>query len=116
MAKAASAKKSPAPKSAAKGKPLTKNELISELATRTGATKTDVEGLLNSLAKVASDNLRRGNGFNVPGIARLKIRATAARPARPGRNPATGESITIAAKPAGKKVVAAVDADLRSAV
>jgi DNA-binding protein HU-beta len=41
----------------------------------------------------------------VPGLGKLIVRKTPARPARKGRNPATGEEIMISAKPAGKKLV-----------
>jgi DNA-binding protein HU-beta len=43
-------------------------------------------------------------GANLPGLGKLTLKRTPRRPARPGRNPATGEAITIPAKPAGKKL------------
>jgi DNA-binding protein HU-beta len=44
-------------------------------------------------------------GANLPGIGKLVLKKTLRRPARMGRNPATGEEIKIAAKPAGKKLI-----------
>ncbi|MFW5750076.1 MAG: HU family DNA-binding protein [Planctomycetota bacterium] len=44
-------------------------------------------------------------GANLPGLGKLVLKKTPRRPARMGRNPATGEEIKIAAKPAGKKLV-----------
>jgi nucleoid DNA-binding protein len=44
-------------------------------------------------------------GAPIPGLGKAVVRKTKARPARKGRNPLTGEEITIKAKPAGKKLV-----------
>lgn len=44
-------------------------------------------------------------GATLPGLGKLVVRKTPRRPARMGRNPATGEAIKIAAKPAGKKLI-----------
>lgn len=44
-------------------------------------------------------------GATLPGLGKLVLRKTPRRPKRLGRNPATGETITIAAKPAGKKLL-----------
>ena len=43
-------------------------------------------------------------GANLPGVGKLVLKKTPARPARKGRNPATGEEIMIPRKPAGKKL------------
>ncbi len=44
-------------------------------------------------------------GATLPGLGKLVLRKTPRRPARQGRNPATGETITIGPKPAAKKLV-----------
>ena len=63
----------------------------------------DVLGVLTSL--MAADLSKKGCGeFNFNGLMKLKTVNKPATKARPGRNPFTGEAITIKAKPASRKV------------
>ena len=48
--------------------------------------------------------LKRGSRVRIPDLGILQVRTRPARPARMGRNPATGESIQIKASPASKRV------------
>lgn len=115
---AAAAKKAPAKKpaakpaaSAAKSAPaitekMTKTAILNELAERTQLSRKQVGSVIDELEALIERHIRkRGVGeFTLPGL--LKIRAVK-RPAtkkRPGRNPATGEEIMIAAKPATIRV------------
>jgi len=61
--------------------------------------QTTVEELINVLIKYAPV------GASLPGLGKLLLKKTPRRPARPGRNPATGEEIMLKPKPAGKKLV-----------
>ncbi len=107
-ARKAKAKRS-APKKAAKGaitKKLTKSGILNELAGGTGLTRKQVGSVLDELESLIGRHIsKRGVGeFTLPGL--LKVRAVK-RPAtkkRMGRNPATGEEIVIAAKPASIRV------------
>lgn len=72
---------------------MTKTQTIATLAEKTGMKKTDVSSVLDELANLAY--AEAANGFLVPGIGKLVL---VQRPQRQGRNPATGESITIPAK------------------
>jgi DNA-binding protein HU-beta len=72
---------------------MTKTQTIATLAEKTGLKKTDVSNLLDELANLAY--AEASNGFLVPGIGKLVL---VQRPQRQGRNPATGETITIPAK------------------
>jgi len=74
---------------------MTKAQLLDNLAKTTGLTKKDVGGLLDSLATLAYKEVKKGGEFVVPGFGKL---VKAKRKARMGRNPATGETIKIAAK------------------
>jgi len=84
-------------------KPLTKSAILQELASQTQLTKKQVTDVFEALGGLVKRELgKKGSGVvTVPGIA-LKIKKVVrkARPARPGRNPATGEPMMIAAKPA----------------
>ncbi len=74
-------------------KPLTKSEIIVKLAEQNDLTKKDVSVFLDSLAQLAYREAKKG--FTIPGLGKLVL---VKRKARMGRNPATGESISIPAK------------------
>lgn len=112
VAKKAAVKKQPAVKklTAIKNK-MTKAEVIASIAEETGLQKSDVVAVFGSLGDLVARHIKRnGSGeFQIPdtGVKITRVKK-AARKARIGRNPATGEEIKIAAKPArlGVKVVA----------
>ena len=85
----------------------TKTQIITALSESTGLSKKDVGNVLSSLgAMVEAHMKKRGSGeFTIPDTG-VKIRRVKkpARKARMGRNPATGEPMKIAAKPASTGV------------
>ena len=85
----------------------TKTQIITALSESTGLSKKDVGNVLSSLgAMVEAHMKKRGSGeFTIPDTG-VKIRRVKkpARKARMGRNPATGEPMKIAAKPASTVV------------
>ena len=84
-------------------KPQTKNEILSAIAVDTGLTKKQVSEVFSSLSDLITRHIKkRGSGeFSIPDTG-IKIRRAKkpARKARMGRNPATGEEMTIPARPA----------------
>ncbi len=74
---------------------MTKNELVSALAEKTGLTKKDAKAALEVLAQIAYKEVKKNKKFTLPGFGILKV---SKRKARMGRNPATGESIKIPAR------------------
>lgn len=72
---------------------MTKTQIIATLAERAALKKTEVTTLLDELANLSYEEAR--NGFVIPGIGKLVL---VDRAERQGRNPATGETITIPAK------------------
>lgn len=72
---------------------MTKTQTIATLAEKTELTKAQVATFLDELATLSYSEAK--NGFTLPGIGKLVL---VDRAARMGRNPATGESIQIAAK------------------
>lgn len=84
-------------------KPLTKSEIIAELAEHNGMTKKQVVAFLESLNDLAYREAKKKEKFLLPGFGFLKL---VKRPARMGRNPATGETIKIPAKKVVKFVLA----------
>ena len=83
-----------------KVKSLTKSELMSELAAKSGLTKSQVVGVFDALLTVASKEAKAMHPLTIPGIVKLRPVHKAAVPAHMGRNPFTKEAIQIKAKPA----------------
>jgi DNA-binding protein HU-beta len=74
---------------------MTKSQLLQELAAKSGRTKKEVVAMMEALVKMAYTQVKKEGEFVIPGLGKLvKVK----RPARMGRNPATGEVIKIAAK------------------
>lgn len=90
MAKKKAAAKKTAPKAS---KPATKSQIIAKIADDAGITKVQAKAALESLVGQAYKGAAKG--FTIPGIGKLVKQR---RKARMGRNPATGETIKIAAK------------------
>jgi DNA-binding protein HU-beta len=74
-------------------KSLSKSQIASELAEKVGITKKQSVQYLEDLAQLAYKNAK--NSFTLPGLGKLVLKN---RAARMGRNPATGETISIPAK------------------
>jgi DNA-binding protein HU-beta len=74
---------------------MTKSQLMTGLAEKTGLAKKDVVGLMDALVEMAYMHVKKDGEFVVPGFGKLvKVH----REARMGRNPQTGEAIQIKAK------------------
>jgi len=79
----------------APSKPMTKSQLCTHIAEKAGITKKAATEILDEIAAVAYKEAKKNKQFTVPGIGKLVLDR---RKARMGRNPATGETIKIAAK------------------
>ncbi|MDR1234890.1 MAG: HU family DNA-binding protein [Mycoplasmataceae bacterium] len=77
------------------GKPLTKNQIVAELSTKTSLSKKDVANVLSTLETLAEKRVVADGQFRVMDLGKLVVRKTKARM---GRNPATGKEIKIPAK------------------
>jgi nucleoid DNA-binding protein len=93
-------------KTASKAKPMSKTEVCSVLAERTGLSKKQVSQVFDELGTLISEQLtKRGpEVFNVPGLMKLSVKHVPAKKARKGINPFTGEEQMFKAKPASKSV------------
>lgn len=78
--------------------------MAAEIATKTGLSKSQVNEVLAAMSAVIGAELKSGHPVTIPGLAKITITHKPATPARPGKNPFTGESITIKAKPARRVV------------
>lgn len=85
----------------------TKAQVITSLSETTGLSKKEVAGVFAALGDLISAHIqKKGSGEFVIPDSGVKIRRVVrpARKARMGRNPATGEPMKIAAKPASTVV------------
>jgi nucleoid DNA-binding protein len=89
-------------------KAMGKGEILAELAASTELLKKDVGRVLDALAAVIERHIaqRSVGTFTLPGLLRIKVVQTPARPARKGvPNPfRPGETMDVAARPARLKV------------
>jgi DNA-binding protein HU-beta len=81
--------------------PLTQTQLATAVADRAELSKADAKRALTALEEIVLEELGNAQKVRVGGLVQLTVRVKPAQKARKGRNPATGEQITIAAKPAG---------------
>ena len=90
------AKKSSAAKSSASGggKEKSLTELVGALAETTGLTRAKAKEVLDAHAELLVNELRTNGSVQLAGIGKLKM---GERAERQGRNPSTGEAITIKA-------------------
>jgi DNA-binding protein HU-beta len=80
--------------------PLTQTELASAVADRAEISRTEARRVLAAREEVVLEELGNAQKVRVGGLVQLTVRVKPAQKARKGRNPATGEEITVAAKPA----------------
>lgn len=73
---------------------MKKTEIISALSEETNLSKIDVEKVYNATFELIKNELSKGNKVSVSGFGTFDI---SERAEREGRNPATGETIKIAA-------------------
>jgi nucleoid DNA-binding protein len=79
---------------------LTQTQLATAVADRTGLSKADAKRVLDALEDVVLEEIGNAEKVRIGGLVQLTVRVKPAQKSRKGRNPATGEEITIAAKPA----------------
>ncbi len=91
-----------AAKKAAPAKPMTKTEILTQLAEGTGLSKKEVSSVLDEIGTLIGKSLgKRGPGvFNLPGLMKVKVIRKPATKARKGINPFTKEPTVFKAKPA----------------
>ena len=80
--------------------PLTQPQLATAIADRAEISRSEAKRVLEALEEVVMEELANAQKVRVGGLVQLTVRVKPAQKARKGRNPATGEEITIAAKPA----------------
>ena len=77
---------------------MNKTELIEAIAAGAGLSKADAKKALDATVAAVKDTLVKGDKIQLVGFGTFSVE----RPAREGRNPSTGATITIPAKKVAK--------------
>ena len=78
---------------------MNKTELIAAIAGQAEVSKKDAEKVLKAFTDVVAEELKNGGKVQLVGFGTFEV---SERAARTGRNPQTGEEMTIAASKAPK--------------
>ena len=78
---------------------MNKTELVAAMAEKTELSKKDAEKVLKAFTDVVAEELKKGEKVQLVGFGTFEV---AEREAREGRNPRTGETMTIAASKSPK--------------
>ena len=112
-AKKAAAKKAPAKKAPVAEKKIkaikerfSKTQILTQIADETELTKKQVQSVLDSLSDVIEGHVKKRavGEFVMPGLMKITTVKKAAKKARKGINPFTGEEQMFKAKPASIQV------------
>ena len=78
---------------------MNKTELVAAIAEKAQLSKKDAEAALNAFTGVVAEELKKGEKIQLVGFGTFEV---SERAARTGRNPQTGEDMTIEASKAPK--------------
>ena len=74
---------------------MTKADLVERIHSNTGFSKKDSADMLESVFSIMKDTLEAGEKIKIAGFGNFEVKQ---KRDRRGRNPQTGETITIAAR------------------
>ena len=78
---------------------MNKNELVAKMAEKAGLKKTEAEKALKAFTETVAEELKNGEKIQLVGFGTFEVTE---RAERQGRNPKTGEAITIPASKSPK--------------
>ena len=74
---------------------LTKSDIVEDLNNKIGLNKREAKELVDSVFETIKQTLINGEEVKVSGFSNFQLKD---KPARPGRNPRTGEDVEITAR------------------
>ncbi len=83
---------------------MNRRELTAALSERLDTDKRRADEALQAVLDVITDTVSKGEAVAISGFAKFARRDVPAKPRRLGRNPATGEEMMLAPKPASRSV------------
>lgn len=78
---------------------MNRTELVAAMAEKTQLSKKDADAALKAFIDVVSEELKKGEKIQLVGFGTFEV---SERAAREGRNPQTGETMTISASKSPK--------------
>ena len=63
-------------------KPLTKTQLLTQIADKTDLSKKQVQAVLDEMSSLIDSSLKGPGAFTIPGLCKIAIRVKPARPAQ----------------------------------
>ena len=93
-------------KTTAVKKPMTKSEILNEIAGNTELTKKQVQAVFDEFAVLIERHIKKRSPgqFTFPGLFKIEVKHKPATKARKGINPFTKEETLFKAKPARRAV------------
>jgi DNA-binding protein HU-beta len=85
---------------------MTQTQLADAVAEKAGLSRADAKKAIAALEDVVVEQIGKAEKVKIGGVVQIEARYRPPTQEREGRNPATGETITIAAKPASVAVKA----------
>ena len=85
---------------------MTQTQLADAVADKAGLSRADAKKAIAALEDVVVEQIGKAEKVKIGGVVQIEARYRPPTQEREGRNPATGETITIAAKPASVAVKA----------
>ena len=76
---------------------MNKTEMIAKIAEKTNTSRKPAAEMFDAFVETVTEALKEGDSVQIIGFGTFEVKE---RPARTGRNPATGETIEIAASKA----------------
>ena len=76
---------------------MNKAEFVAKVAEKSGLTRKQADAAVAAFTQTVTETLKEGDKLQLMGFGTFEVKE---RPARTGRNPATGESIEITASKA----------------
>ena len=76
---------------------MNKSDMVLRVASRASVSKSEAAAAVDGVFAAIRDALAKGDSVTLTGFGKFSVKS---RPARPGRNPRTGESMEIAASTA----------------
>jgi DNA-binding protein HU-beta len=95
---------------------LTQTQLTEAIAERAGLSKAQAKSAITALEEVVLGEVGNAEKVKIGNLVQLTVRVKPATKERVGRNPATGEEMTIGPKPASVDVKARVLARTKAAL
>jgi DNA-binding protein HU-beta len=81
---------------------VNRSQLLRTVSDKTGMAKKEVETVYDHLIHTIADSVKKGEKVALSGFGNFQQRVRKARKAGTGRNPFTGETVKVAARPAMK--------------